>query len=377
MELYESLMTDDWLLGTGVAPAFYESDTVPDDGLIIKPCIQVSSNSGIDLLSKAYEYEDEGLGVDLDWLDNRIDFSLLDGLELLKDEPPQEPTPPPVKKDVGHLSEFQTAAIDLLESLMVENNSEQEISYTTLTPKIISPSSQPLEIVSLHDQVLPDSPISLDDSMISVAGSMILSEDMIINPQWDGSCPMTPEEVDSLLSSPPVSPDDSLHSSDSEWMPYEEPKKARDKPYSRPTEKCEVATATPKVKGFDAKTKKERKKVQNKNAATRYRQKKKSEADVTSSDFDVLNDRNIELKRKVEEMDHEIQYMKGILKDIYKVKGLITEWVLIILLVYLACVFHFIIWCILCALDTCSELNLLRTSKSIAWEHLCTIITPK
>jgi hypothetical protein len=50
-------MTDDWLLGTGIAPAFYESDPVPDDGLI-KTCIQVSSNSDVDLLSKAYE--DEG-----------------------------------------------------------------------------------------------------------------------------------------------------------------------------------------------------------------------------------------------------------------------------------------------------------------------------
>jgi hypothetical protein len=249
----------------------------------------------------------------------------LDNLELLKEEPPQEPTPPPVKKHAGHLSEFQTAAIDLLESLMVENNSEPEISYMTLTTKLIAPSSQPLEIVSQDDQVLPDSPVSLDNSMISSAESMVLSEDMVINPQWDGSCPMTPEEVESLLSSPPVSPDDSFLSSDSEWMPFDEPKKAHAKPYSRPTEKYEVVTATPKVKGFDTKTKKERKKVQNKNAATRYRQKKKSEADVTASEFDELNDHNTELKRKVDEMEHEIQYMKGILKDIYKVKGLITE----------------------------------------------------
>lgn len=331
MELYESLMTDDWLLGTGVAPVFYESDHVPDDGLI-KPCLQASSNSGVDLLSEAYE--DEGLGVDLDWLDTRIDFSLLDGLELLKEESPlEDPTPPPVKKHDGQLSEFQAAAFDLLESLMVENNSEPEISYTTLTPKYIAPSSQPLEIISLSDQVLPDSPVSLDSSMISPAGSMILSEDMVINPQWDGSYPMTPEEVESLLSSPPISPGDSFYSSDSEWLPYEEPKNARAKPYARPNEKYEVVTATPKVKGFDPKTKKERKKVQNKNAATRYRQKKKTEADVTTSDFDILNDRNTELKRKVDEMEHEIQYMKGILKDIYKVKGLITDWVLIIMLV--------------------------------------------
>lgn len=265
-----------------------------------------------------------GLGVDLDWLDNRIDFSLLDGLELLKEEPPiEDPIPPPVKNHEGQLSDFQAAAFDLLESLMVENNSEPEVSYTTLTPQYIAPSSQPLGIEQ-GDQVLPDCPVSLDSSMISPAGSIILSEDLVISPQWDGSCPMTPEEVESLLSSPPISPSDSFHSSDSEWLPSEEPKKARAKPYARPSEN-EVATATPKVKGFDPKTKKERKKVQNKNAATRYRQKKKTEADVTASDFEVLTDRNTELKRKVDEMEHEIQYMKGILKDIYKVKGLITD----------------------------------------------------
>jgi len=324
-------MTDDWLLGTGVAPAFYESDPVTDDGLI-KPSLQVSSDSVGDLLAKPYE--DEGLAVDLDWLDSRIDFNLLDSLELLKEEPPLEPTPHPVKKDGEHLSEFQTAAIDLLESLMVENNSESELSYTTLTPRVSVPTSLPLDFISQseqvvlpdahNDQVLPDSPVSLDTSIISPEGSMVMPEDMVINPQWDGSCPMTPEEVESLLSSPPVSPDDSLNSSDSEWMPCEEPKKARAKPYSRPNDKVEISNVTPKVKRFDPKTKKERKKLQNKNAATRYRQKKKSEADVTASELDDLTSRNTELKRKVEEMEHEIQYMKGILTDIYKVKGLIT-----------------------------------------------------
>lgn len=318
MELYESLLTDEWLLGNGLAPAFYESDTVTDDGLI-KP-LSTSSSSDVDLLAKPFE--NEGLGADLDWLDNRIDFSLLDSLELLKEEPKEEPAPI-IKGDTEQLSEFQNAAIDLLESLMEENNSDS-VSYTTLTPKPETiDGSELLELSSV---------INLDGNNLGHCDAMILSpgpeagvpDDMVVNPQWDASISMTSEEVESLLSSPPCSPDDSLQSSDVEWLPHSVPKKYSATPYSRPSDPVETPVKTSRVKRFDAKTKKERKKVQNKNAATRYRQKKKVEATDVAGEFTLLHDRNTELKAKVEEMEHEIKYMKGILQDIYKVKGLIT-----------------------------------------------------
>ncbi|GFR90157.1 cyclic AMP-dependent transcription factor ATF-4-like [Elysia marginata] len=70
--------------------------------------------------------------------------------------------------------------------------------------------------------------------------------------------------------------------------------------------------------------KKDRKKLQNKNAAIRYRQKKKDEAMGIKSEEQILEEHNTSLKTKVEDLEREIKYMKGLMHDIYKAKGLIA-----------------------------------------------------
>lgn len=65
-------------------------------------------------------------------------------------------------------------------------------------------------------------------------------------------------------------------------------------------------------------SKKEKKKLQNKNAATRYRQKMKEEMEQRKQEEDELLNENTRLKKKVEEIQREIQYLKNLQAEINK-----------------------------------------------------------
>lgn len=60
---------------------------------------------------------------------------------------------------------------------------------------------------------------------------------------------------------------------------------------------------------------KERKRVQNKDAATRYRQKRRKETQAVVEEELALETRNKELTNKVEALSNEISYLKGLLKE--------------------------------------------------------------
>jgi len=89
--------------------------------------------------------------------------------------------------------------------------------------------------------------------------------------------------------------------------PIKSPRK-RSKPYSRSSQV----------------DKKSRKKEQNKNAATRYRMKKKAEVEVILSEEKQLSDHNDDLEHKINDMQREIKYLKGLMRDLFKAKGLIN-----------------------------------------------------
>ncbi|KAJ8683215.1 hypothetical protein QAD02_019007 [Eretmocerus hayati] len=80
------------------------------------------------------------------------------------------------------------------------------------------------------------------------------------------------------------------------------------KPYSRP----------------NVEDKKVRKKEQNKNAATRYRLKKKQEVKEILSEEQELADKNDKLQDKVKDLQREIGYLKGLMRDLFKAKGLLN-----------------------------------------------------
>ncbi|XP_063991758.1 activating transcription factor of chaperone isoform X2 [Diachasmimorpha longicaudata] len=84
--------------------------------------------------------------------------------------------------------------------------------------------------------------------------------------------------------------------------------KSRSKPYSRP----------------NIEDKKVRKKEQNKNAATRYRQKKKAEIKEIIGEEQELIEHNEKLQDQVKELAREIGYLKGLMRDLFKAKGLMN-----------------------------------------------------
>lgn len=82
--------------------------------------------------------------------------------------------------------------------------------------------------------------------------------------------------------------------------------KSRPRPYARGTE-----------------DKKSRKKEQNKNAATRYRQKKKAEIDqILDVEKDLLDDHK-KLFTKYTDVRREISYLKSLMRELFKSKGLL------------------------------------------------------
>merc|ERR1711915_958306 len=61
--------------------------------------------------------------------------------------------------------------------------------------------------------------------------------------------------------------------------------------------------------------KKERKKAQNRTAAFRYREKKKSELDLAEEELEALADKNTQLQEKLVEMETEFKYLKKLMVE--------------------------------------------------------------
>lgn len=117
---------------------------------------------------------------------------------------------------------------------------------------------------------------------------------------------------------------DNLSDDDSDYVPSGyRASKTRSSPYARKNVQSNCKTVL--SRDARAQDKKTRKKQQNKDAATRYRQKKREEAELIDQECNVLEDRNNELKDKVEQMTREIGYLKNLLAEVYKARALIKK----------------------------------------------------
>ncbi|TMS23727.1 Cyclic AMP-dependent transcription factor ATF-4 [Larimichthys crocea] len=95
----------------------------------------------------------------------------------------------------------------------------------------------------------------------------------------------------------------------------------RTKPYTKPEPTTASSAKTPKVKsvsGAPKVEKKMKKMEQNKTAATRYRQKKRVEQELLSTELEGLEKRNHELAEKAESISREIQYLKDLMEEVRK-----------------------------------------------------------
>ncbi|GJQ70875.1 crc [Trypoxylus dichotomus] len=168
---------------------------------------------------------------------------------------------------------------------------------------LYSTSPQPESLQTSYG--VPQTPQSIDRELAAVE-ELVRSraQDMV---QW--SNPPSP----TCSNSNSGSFDDSS-SEDPEWVPepveelaFPTKKTKRYKPYSR----------------VSPEDKKSRKKEQNKNAATRYRLKKKAEVEEILNEERAIQKENDELGNKVSDLQREIRYLKGLMRDLFKAKGLI------------------------------------------------------
>ena len=70
--------------------------------------------------------------------------------------------------------------------------------------------------------------------------------------------------------------------------------------------------------------KKQRKRDQNKHAATRYRERKRQETQEREGEYKTLETRNKELKDKLLRIRSEMNYLKDLMIEVYTIKGLIS-----------------------------------------------------
>lgn len=159
--------------------------------------------------------------------------------------------------------------------------------------------------------------------------------------------PLSPDEIESIISSAASSPpstvdtsslygeDGSLGCSASDLFEVVSnvKQKARSTPYSRPRtsskgtkskgrKKTASISPNPSELELELMSKKDRKKLQNKNAAIRYRMKKKVESDLQKAEEDQLESVNKDLKDKVEQLQREIKYMKDLIHEVRQARGL-------------------------------------------------------
>jgi len=143
----------------------------------------------------------------------------------------------------------------------------------------------------------------LDNSLMTADGQNVI---IILGPESPTeSLPTSLPDLDSdpEWSPSPLSPDQRLLLASEPLQAKPRKKYARSKPPSPP-----AASPYPADR-------KERKKAQNRTAAFRYREKKKTEQDSAEEELEALEDKNIRLKEKLSEMETEFKYLKKLMVE--------------------------------------------------------------
>lgn len=121
----------------------------------------------------------------------------------------------------------------------------------------------------------------------------------------------------------------SLSASSSAWSPRSEYSSSGysqfddDQPVKKSSGLRGVSKKRSRGYGRNPEEKKSRKKEQNKNAATRYRIKKKQEVEVIMDEERILMDKNRKLSTTYKDTKREVKYLKSLLRDLFKARGFI------------------------------------------------------
>merc|ERR1719150_77885 len=223
-----------------------------------------------------------------------------------------------------HKPTVQPSLSDIMDSCGIEYDLPGDCNAN-----ISSPSSIHSDVQLEQNRELID---ELEEFFINTDGKPTVVDDCeeLLDDQYSpaGSGLVTADGQNVIIIIAPSSPTESVSTSvqdqtdsDPEWSPspaspgqwsllaskaeQAKPRKkyARSKPPTPP-----AATPYPADK-------KERKKAQNRTAAFRYREKKKSELDLAEEELEALADKNTCLKEKLTEMETEFKYLKKLMVE--------------------------------------------------------------
>lgn len=302
-----SSFVDDGLLGLQQDGFIWSEMALEDSAL--KPSATTDSLDTELLNSPTTPSQGDLLGSD--WLDTRVDL-----VEYLgaSEEPPATST---------MLEATPIDAASLLDSLSLA------VAQSSPIPSPVASSAAPNQAVDMLEVLAKLTEAMDTDFEFSEQPGVEMPYEPILSP-------MSAEEVDSILSSSPTSPGNSSTMEDSGFVDDDynpqydtvdlsavktkKPQRGKARasrnasdPYPKPANSKEAKALERKL----------RKKQQNKDAALRYRQKKKTEVNVHQTECEKLEDRNKELREKVDSMTREIDYLKTLMAEVYKAKGLI------------------------------------------------------
>lgn len=323
----------------GLSAEILAADLGTDGGILgysfsdgLKPQHHVSTLMGPDeSIDDLLLQDTDGVSFGEEWMDT-VDLSVF--LDTDNSVIPGA-VPPPIET-ATQKAEVKNNAFELLKSLLTGAISEVQ------PPTLVVPSSPEAEVpeVNFFTEDLLNSVERLNEqSEITLEQVAIKSDNDLTSiidlSQVELASPISSDDIESLLSSGPSSPEDSvtLHTVDASQLDdsfsssfdqgiendvvIRESKRKSKKPKSRssPYESDDGMYYN----------KKDRKKVQNKNAATRYRVKKRVEKETLQQQEDKLSDKNKGLREKVDSLQREITYMKELMNEIYKAKGVKRE----------------------------------------------------
>jgi len=192
---------------------------------------------------------------------------------------------------------------------------------------VSSPSSIHSDIQLDQNQELID---ELEEFFIKTDGCPTVVDETEHTEQFNlSSSLVTPEGQNVIIIIAPSSPTESVltttttSDSDTEWTPSPAPLSPAQlsllssKPEQTKTRKKYARSkppSPPSVAPYPV-DKKERKKAQNRTAAFRYREKKKSEQDLAEEELEALADKNSQLQEKLVEMETEFKYLKKLMVE--------------------------------------------------------------
>lgn len=192
-------------------------------------------------------------------------------------------------------------------------------------------SAEPLQQVPGEYQLADSFGFQPVDEVENIARNLELVEEIVRSRSKDlpdcndeDSCSFS--EAGSVSSSSPMSDTSSSYcgsaysrDQDDEWSPASSTKKNSTSKVSGGG----VSKKRTRPYGRGVEDKKSRKKEQNKNAATRYRQKKKAEIEEILIVESQLKEKNDGLKSKSADIGREIRYLKSLMREVCKAKGLL------------------------------------------------------